>query len=658
MAYDIGPRIGIDGEKEFRAQLQNVSAQLKTLGSEMKVVTTAFAGNEDSMEALTAKNEILQKSVAAVNEKIRQQEKMLQESKDAHGENATQTLKWAQALNESKAELNQLENQIKQNDSKLNALDKEMQQNTEQVQRWLSKYKDAEDTLDDAGGSVMRFGDALKASFVGNVGANLVSGLVDKLVELGGAIVNLDEETAEYRAEQAMLLSSFEANGHGADTAKAAYSGLFRVIGDSDEATEASQLLGNLAGGTEDIDKWTRIAAGSWGKFGKSLPITNLIEAANEAAKTGKSVSALDDAINWSGGDAEAFAKDLAKAKTEEERLALITNTLTGYLGDAADAFYENNAQVLQARDNQFMLNETMAEMGEAVSRVKTELGADFVPLLADAGSAFADMLTQTEGSEERFTNAIGNLIAKGGEKMADFIKVGSTGLTKILEGLTSPDNLDNIGGSVVDILTSITDMLTENAGEMAVAAPMLLLKLGTGLLESIAYGLENIPEIVEDIKEEFLEHKDELAEAGKELGKAFIKALFNVVKMVEDLFDFEAWEQYGINWGPSVVPIPKPAATGLYTVPYDGFLASLHEGEMVLTRKQAEMIRANGITNTSMQNAVAAMVNGMQSAPGITADTPVNITLVTPDGDTLGRWLLPSLIRVADADGTPITAL
>ena len=36
MPVDIGPRIGIDGEKEFRDELNNISQQVRTFGSEMK----------------------------------------------------------------------------------------------------------------------------------------------------------------------------------------------------------------------------------------------------------------------------------------------------------------------------------------------------------------------------------------------------------------------------------------------------------------------------------------------------------------------------------------------------------------------------------------------------------------------------------------------
>ena len=41
MSVDIGPKIGIDGEAEFRKELGNINQQLRTLGSEMKAVTSA-----------------------------------------------------------------------------------------------------------------------------------------------------------------------------------------------------------------------------------------------------------------------------------------------------------------------------------------------------------------------------------------------------------------------------------------------------------------------------------------------------------------------------------------------------------------------------------------------------------------------------------------
>ena len=63
MAYDIGPRIGIEGEKAFRDAINTINAQMKALSSEMKVVATEFDRSDNSMDALRRRHEVLEKQV-------------------------------------------------------------------------------------------------------------------------------------------------------------------------------------------------------------------------------------------------------------------------------------------------------------------------------------------------------------------------------------------------------------------------------------------------------------------------------------------------------------------------------------------------------------------------------------------------------------------
>ena len=64
MPYDIGPKIGIDGEAEFRKEIQNITENIKTLGSELKVVASAADAEGESIESLSKQNEILSKTAA------------------------------------------------------------------------------------------------------------------------------------------------------------------------------------------------------------------------------------------------------------------------------------------------------------------------------------------------------------------------------------------------------------------------------------------------------------------------------------------------------------------------------------------------------------------------------------------------------------------
>ena len=121
--------------------------------------------------------------------------------------------------------------------------------------------------------------------------ADLISSGVQRLVgaftNLVSSIWNLDSATEEYRQAMGRLNTAYDAAGYGADTAQEAYTEFYKILGDTDTATEASQLLAQLADNAEDVSVWTNIAAGVNGTFGDSLPIEGLIEASNETAKVG-----------------------------------------------------------------------------------------------------------------------------------------------------------------------------------------------------------------------------------------------------------------------------------------------------------------------------------------------------------------------------------
>ena len=70
MAVDIGPKIGIDGEAEFRKELNNINQQIRTLGSEMKVITSEFTAGDDAQTNLAKTTKNLTDSIAAQQTKV------------------------------------------------------------------------------------------------------------------------------------------------------------------------------------------------------------------------------------------------------------------------------------------------------------------------------------------------------------------------------------------------------------------------------------------------------------------------------------------------------------------------------------------------------------------------------------------------------------
>lgn len=211
---------------------------------------------------------------------------------------------------------------------------------------------------------------------------------------LGVAIVAVTKGTEEYRNNQAKLVTAFEAAGGSAEVAKQTYNDLYRVLGDSGQATEAAQHLAKLTTNEKELAEWTKIAQGVYATFGDSLPLESLTEAVNHSAKLGEVQGSLADALEWSGISVDEFNEQLFWCNTESERQKLITDTLNGLYTEAATIHEENNAQILAQRDAQAKLNEALAMVGESLAPIMTmltELGANVLTAIAPYIQSFAE---------------------------------------------------------------------------------------------------------------------------------------------------------------------------------------------------------------------------------------------------------------------------
>lgn len=231
--------------------------------------------------------------------------------------------------------------------------------------------KDAEKSLQKTDKTAEGFGSKLLS--VGKTAGKFALGVAGAAVAAGGAIVALTESTRDYRTEQGKLQAAFQTQNFTAEEARSTYEALNGVLGDSGQAVEAANHLAQLATNEKDLQKWTKICTGVYATFGDSLPIEGLTEAANETAKTGAITGALADALNWAGVSEEDFQKKLDECNTEQERAALITETMNGLYEESAEKYEELNANVIDANKAQDRLNKTMADVGGALEPFVTK---------------------------------------------------------------------------------------------------------------------------------------------------------------------------------------------------------------------------------------------------------------------------------------------
>lgn len=218
--------------------------------------------------------------------------------------------------------------------------------------------------------------------------------MVSSVAAVGAAFLALGPTTEKYRQTQAQLAAAFEAAGGSAGEAKEAYNDLYRVLGDSDNATEAATHIAKITTNEKELHQWTTICEGVWATYGKSLPIEELTESANETIKVGKVTGVLADALNWAGVSEDEFNKKLAACNTEAEREKLIRETLSGLYNDAASKYEKNNAAILAQNEAQAKLNEAMAKLGEVAAPIitmLTTLGADVLTAITPYIQSFAE---------------------------------------------------------------------------------------------------------------------------------------------------------------------------------------------------------------------------------------------------------------------------
>lgn len=306
-----------------------------------------------------------------------------------------------------------------------------LKQNVNDAKQQISNFKEQ---VDKASKNV-------KENFA-KIGEGIKNGIktaATSIAAAGTALIALGASTQEYRNEQAKLASAFEAAGSSAAVAKDTYNDLYRVLGDSGQATEAANHLAKLTTNEKELSEWTNICKGVYATFGDSLPIEGLTEAANETAKVGQVTGPLADALNWAGISEDKFNESLAACANEQEREALIRKTLNGLYDDAAAKFETNNKQVLKQNEAQAKLQETMAKLGEAVAPIVTAF-TNF------ANQALAVVTPYIQELSDKYMPALEEVLGKVSEALG-------TALNFVIQ---HKEILAVIGGVITTVVTAI----------------------------------------------------------------------------------------------------------------------------------------------------------------------------------------------------------
>lgn len=386
---------------ELKKSMQEAKKQVAYANSEFKAVSSSMDDWSKSSDGISAKLKQLNSNLKSQENILNEYEKTLEEVKKEYGENSKEALDYATKLNNQQAVVNKIKREIAGYEDALTQVSKAEKTASKTGQDVADVLNDVGDEAEDAGDGFTVLKGAV-ATFAGNALTSLVDGLKNGISSLMG----LADETREYREDLAKLETAFTTAGFTTEEATKVYKDFYAVLGEEDRSVEAVNHLAKLVDSEKDLQTWTDICTGVWATFGDSLPIEGLTEASNETAKTGHLTGVLADALNWAGVSEDEFQAKLDGLSTEQERQALITETLNGLYSETADEYRKNNASVMEANKAQSDYTDTLAEMGERIEPVMTtvkkgvtELLQEFLKLVGDVDiEAFTTKIEEAFG--------------------------------------------------------------------------------------------------------------------------------------------------------------------------------------------------------------------------------------------------------------------
>ena len=607
MAVDIGPKIGIDGEKEFRESLRTMGQQLKTLGTEMKAVTSAFDVDNDSQKKLAAQSDVLNRQLEVQQQRLGEVQKALDYAKANYSENSSEVQRWQQALNNATTDVNRTKKQLN-----------ELETGVEGVG----------DAMDGAEQKTSIFGDVLKANLLGNA---IVSGV--KAVASG--IKSLISGAIEGYGEYEQLVGGVETLfGSSADT----------VIKNAETAYKTAGLSANAY--METVTSFSASLLQSMG---------NDTEAA--AKKADQALTDMSDNANKMGTDMQSIQN--AYQGFAKQNYTMLDNLKLGYGGTKEEMQrLIDDANALNAAQGNYTNYsiESYADIVDAIHTVQTEMGI--------TGTTALEASTTVEGSISSMKAAYQNFVTGLGDQNAD---IGA--LTEEL--IQSAGNVaKNVLPVIESVVKNIAETVREQGPDMitrfvAYATEKLpeVLKLGVQLIVSLVKGLaQNLPELlrgtlalVDAIISAFLDSLPDIIEVGKDIVRGLWEGIKAMASWIgEKVSGFVGGLVDGVK---GVLGIHSPSRV------FAGIGQNMALGLGQGFERQMQRV-SSGIqdaiptpTADTVYNAAAGLVNGLAAQSAGSPGGSYTINLILQNGQQIASWLLPDLRDAARSNPEVATA-
>lgn len=593
-----GITIEIGGNtQKLSAALKQVNKESKDMQSELKKVEKLLKLDPTNTELLAQKQEILTGAIEATEERLQALQKA---GEKAHAQLANGEI--------SKEEFWELQREIIKAEQELDGLKNAATEASGSLDKLASNLSGVGGQLSDIGGKMSA-----------GVTAPIVAGFTLAV-----------EGTRELRGDLAKLKTNVDTAGGSIEKTNEALEYLEAVTGETDSNVEALSNL--LQAGFTDNQLLQAVDAlsGAVIKFPDTLKIEGLADGLEETLATGAGVGPFAEMIERLGYNLDDFNTGLEEASKQGEQTQYVLDFLanTG-LADVNQKFKENNQTIVDGAAARLQLQQQMAEIGNSVEPIMTNITALIAGLLAG--------FNELDSGTQQVILVIVALVAAIGPMLTMF-GLSANGISAIIALLpTITAGLSTLGGAFSFLDTPV------GASIAAITALIAIFAVLWATNEEFRDNFTELWNNIEDFVRTTMADTTELFSAAFDaillLLSAFIKLakgdfsgfLQDIITLItqaiprmyqagKDLFNnmwtgmqeiwasLQTWVANACDWLLNKLMFWRKTqdemasdgadgshAMGLSYVPFDGYRAILHEGEAVLTKAENREYREGG---------------------------------------------------------------
>lgn len=572
MAVNIGPRIGVDGEREYRNQINQIIQQSKTLESQMKLVASQFTATTSAEEKTAKTAAVLTKQIDTQRERVKLLAEQTGKATAKYGEADSRTQKWQQALNEAQASLNKMQGDLRAT---------------------TAEMRDMDDAMDDGAKKALSFGDVLKANLASDAIVSGVKALASAIKEAGAALIDLGKQSIQGFAEQEQLIggvdtlfkeSSKQVQQYANDAYKTA--GLSANEYMETVTSFSASLLQSMGGDTqaaaEKANRAITDMSDNANKMGTDM--TSIQNAYQGFAK--QNYTMLDNLKLGYGGTKQEMERLVAEAAAmteEQEKLNVAVNAgdlsfsnivdaisvvqehldIAGTTADEAATTIQGSANAMKSAWRNLiagMSNENL-DLGDLVQNTidsinifadnlttrlqimlprfvqgLTQLISSMIPYVAPAlelllpplveglGGLVSGIVQALPAAVEAISAVIPMLVQQLTILLPQIVSAGVSIIASLAEGIG--DNLPALIPAAVDAIIEVASGLVANVDKIIIAAGQLIGGLTQGLIEAIPRLVYRLPEIILAIASGLLKGMASIGMVGQQLVEACLTAL------------------------------------------------------------------------------------------------------------------------------------